>query len=96
MGRTVSPYSGQMENMLKRLYNFRKGLRKEDQEAFDFLMRAAKLQVQSGVMASNPNPLDSMILSALVSLKRENLQLKKDLDILKESLGTVQDDRSSV
>lgn len=96
MGRTVRPYSGQMENMLKRLENFRRGLRKEDQEAFDFLMRAAKLQVQAGVMASNPNPLDSIILSALVSLKRENLQLKKDLDSIRESLETSQNDRLSV
>lgn len=96
MGRTVNAYSGQMDNVMKRLNNFRRGLRKEDQEAFDFLMRAARLQVQSGVMASNPNPLDSMILSALVSLKRENLQLKKDLDLIKESLGKIQDERPSV
>ncbi|HMV77535.1 MAG TPA: hypothetical protein PL048_05940 [Leptospiraceae bacterium] len=96
MGRTISAYSGQMDNVMKRLNNFRRGLRKEDQEAFDFLMRAARLQVQSGVMASNPNPLDSMILSALVSLKRENLQLKKDLDLIKESLGKFQNERPSV
>lgn len=96
MGRTVNAYSGQMDNVMKRLNNFRRGLRKEDQEAFDFLMRAARLQVQSGVMASNPNPLDSMILSALVSLKRENLQLKKDLDLIKESLGKFQDERPPV
>lgn len=82
MGRTIEPYSRQIERIEERLKDFRKGLRKKDQEAFDELMRISKLQIQAGVMASSPNPFDSMMLSILISMMNEIKDLKSQTEKL--------------
>ncbi|EMY61023.1 hypothetical protein [Leptospira terpstrae] len=79
MGRTIAPYSRQMLQIEENLSDFRRSLRKSDQEVFDDLIRTAKLQVQAGVMASLPYPIDSMILSMLIETKKEMNELKKSL-----------------
>lgn len=71
MGRTIAPYSRQMLQIEENLSDFRRSLRKSDQEIFDDLIRTAKLQVQAGVMASLPYPIDSMILSMLIETKKK-------------------------
>lgn len=77
MGRTIAPYSRQMLQIEENLSDFRRSLRKSDQEIYDDLIRTAKLQVQAGVMASLPYPIDSMILSMLIETKKEINELKK-------------------
>ncbi|MCG6153107.1 hypothetical protein [Leptospira bandrabouensis] len=79
MGRTIAPYSRQMLQIEENLSDFRRSLRKQDQEIFDDLIRISKLQVQAGVMASLPYPIDSMILSMLIDLKKEINEIKKGL-----------------
>ncbi|MBM9547775.1 hypothetical protein JWG40_12150 [Leptospira sp. 201903074] len=79
MGRTIAPYSRQMLQIEENLSDFRRSLRKSDQEIYDDLIRTAKLQVQAGVMASLPYPIDSMILSMLIETKKEINELKKSL-----------------
>jgi|JI10StandDraft_1071094.scaffolds.fasta_scaffold143079_2 hypothetical protein len=79
MGRTVVPYSLVIEQVMHRFDNYRRTLRREDREAFDDLMRVAKMQVQAGVMAQHPNAFDSMSMAMLVQLKREINELKKNI-----------------
>ncbi|PJZ68229.1 hypothetical protein CH373_17820 [Leptospira perolatii] len=79
MGRTVIPYSRQIQYVEGSLQEFRRGLRKPDQEIFDELIRFAKLQVQAGVMASSAYPIDSMLLSMMIELKKEITHLKNEL-----------------
>lgn len=79
MGRTVAPYSIVIEQVLSRFENFRRTLRREDREAFDELMRVAKMQVQAGVMAQHPNAFDSMSMAMLVQLKREIDELRTEI-----------------
>ncbi len=86
MGRTVEPYSRQILRVEERLSDFKRALRKSDQETFDELIRAAKLNLQAGVMASNPNPLDSMLVSMILSLSKEVKSLQKELRSTKERL----------
>jgi len=75
MGRTIPAYSIQLEILEKRLGSFRRGLRKEDQDILDDILRWGKSQVQSGALASCPNPSDPVFFSALIELKRDlNLQ----------------------
>ncbi|HNA79610.1 MAG TPA: hypothetical protein PKY99_09165 [Turneriella sp.] len=76
MGRTVAPYSMIIEQVMHRFENFRRTLRRHDREAFDELMRVARLQVQAGVMAQHPNAFDSMSMAMLIHLKREIDELK--------------------
>lgn len=79
MGRTVMPYSLVIEQVLRRFDNYRRTLRRQDREAFDELMRVAKMQVQAGVMAQHPNAFDSMSMAMLVQLKREIDEIKKEI-----------------
>ncbi|TGK04657.1 hypothetical protein EHQ81_19055 [Leptospira selangorensis] len=85
MGRTVIPYSRQMQYIDASLGQYRRGLRKPDQEIFDELIRTAKLQVQAGVMASSPYPIDIMLLTMMIDLKKEILRLKKESEAFRKS-----------
>ncbi|MBM9576861.1 hypothetical protein JWG45_06805 [Leptospira sp. 201903070] len=87
MGRTVTPYSRQMQQVESGLLEFRRGLRKPDQEIFDDLIRTAKLQVQAGVMASAPYPIDTMLLTMMIDLKKELQKLKQEMSAVKVSKG---------
>jgi hypothetical protein len=71
MGRTIVPYSRQILQIEDSLDEFRRALRKPDQKIFDELIRTAKLQVQAGVMAASPYPIDSMLLTMIIQLKKE-------------------------
>lgn len=71
MGRTLAPYSMQIDMVLQRFGDFRRGLRKSDQAIFDRLIRFARLQLQSGVMASSPNPFDSMAMTMLLEMQKQ-------------------------
>ena len=84
MGRTVAPFSAQIEVTAERFASFRRALRKDEQKIFDRLFRSARLQMQAGVMAACPNPFDSMAMSMLIELQRQNDELRRDLDRLKE------------
>ena len=91
MGRTVAPYSITLQLTLERFKDFEKALRKDDKEIFQELMRFAKTQIQSGVMASNPNPFDSMSMTMHIHLAKklnsvleEIEKLKKEIEVLKE------------
>jgi hypothetical protein len=66
MGRTVLPYSHVWEEERSRWLKFRRALRREDQAQFDRLFELARLHLQAGVYASNPWPLESMLLSMLL------------------------------
>jgi hypothetical protein len=49
---------------------FRRGLRKEDQDALDELFRAARLQLASSAYAARPIPFESIIMAMLVAQQR--------------------------
>jgi hypothetical protein len=75
MGRTVIPFNQVVEQTFQRWAKFRRALRKEDQEAFDALLGAAKFHVPAGVYASDLNPTELIFLSLL-------LEHQKTLDAL--------------
>jgi hypothetical protein len=79
MGRTVLPYSHVWEEERQRWQKFRRALRQEDQAQFDRLFELARLHLQAGVYASNPWPLESMLLSML-------LEHEKALSVIEERL----------
>lgn len=91
MGRTVIPYSMVIDQVARRFDGFRKTLRRDDREAFDDLMRIARMQVQAGVMAQHPNAFDSMSMAMLIHLKREMSELKKLLQVRGELYGKHQE-----
>jgi hypothetical protein len=66
VGRTVLPYRQVLEREYNEWKKFRRGLRKEDQKAFDRLFDLARLHVQAGVYASSPWPLEAILISILL------------------------------
>ena len=76
MGRTVLPYSQILEREYNEWKKFRRGLRKEDQKAFDRLFDQARLHVQAGVYASRPWPLEAILISILLEHHKALEELK--------------------
>jgi hypothetical protein len=95
MGRTVLPYSQVWEAERQRWQKFRRALRQEDQIHLDRLFESARLHLQAGVYASNPWPMESLLVSMLLehqkalSAMAERLRrLKTEEDNLGEGPGT--------
>jgi hypothetical protein len=72
---------------------FRRGLRKEDQDALDELFRAARLQLASSAYAARPIPFESIAMSMLLAQQRAIRELKgriarlEKIDVTSETLG---------
>ncbi len=49
---------------------FRRGLRREDQEALDDLFRAARLQLAGCAYAARPIPFESIVMAMLIDQQR--------------------------
>ena len=70
MGRTVPTFTMVLQQELESWSKFRRGLRKEDQDALDDLFRAARLQLASSAYAARPIPFESMVMAMLVAQQR--------------------------
>jgi hypothetical protein len=88
MGRTVLPYSHVWEEERQRWQKFRRALRREDQAQFDRLFELARLHLQAGVYASNPWPLESMLLSMLLEHQKVISALEERLKKLEQKGAT--------
>ena len=73
MGRTLPTYNMLILQDLEReeWKRFRRALRKDDQEIFDELFIAPKIQMQAGAYASNAKPFETMLVCTLIELKQE-------------------------
>jgi hypothetical protein len=86
MGRTVLPFSMVLADQQKRLGQFRRTLRKQDQELFDELFERARLHVQAAVQAANPEPMESIFISVLIEMLRAEKRLQARVDELEKEL----------
>lgn len=66
MGRTVIPYTQIVEAERSRWQKFRRALRKADQKHFDQLFEQARLHTQAGAYASQPWPMEAILMSMLL------------------------------
>jgi hypothetical protein len=62
---------------------FRRGLRKEDQEVFDEIFRAAKLHLAENFYAMRAVPFESIMMSILVEQQKAIRGLKKEVERLR-------------
>ncbi|TGL18013.1 hypothetical protein EHQ47_18430 [Leptospira bourretii] len=89
MGRTITPYSRQIASLYEdRFKDFRRGLAKKHQSAFDEIMRIGKRQLVAGVMASNPYSIETVLLSAYVELKSDLEEMKLQIQKLSKTDGS--------
>jgi hypothetical protein len=86
MGRTVLPFSVVLAEQQKRWGQFRRSLRKQDQELFDELFERARLHVQAAVQEANPEPMESIFISVLIEMLRAEKHLRARVDELEKEL----------
>jgi hypothetical protein len=79
MGRTLPTFTMLVEQEAARWAKFRRALRREDQEAFDALLAAARYHAAAGAYASDALPFETMLLSMLVAQQRQIDTLQKRL-----------------
>jgi hypothetical protein len=70
MGRTVPTFTQVILQEMESWTKFRRGLRREDQEALDDLFRAARRQLAGSAYAARPIPFESMIMAMLIMQQR--------------------------
>jgi hypothetical protein len=83
MGRTVPTFTNLIDLELSSWTKFRRGLRKEDQEAFDEIFRAAKLHLAENFYAMRAVPFESIMMSILVEQQKAIRGLKKEVERLR-------------
>jgi len=76
MGRTVPTFTMVIQAEMETWTKFRRGLRREDQEAFDELFRAARLQLAGSAYAARPIPFESIVMSMLIMQQRMIKELR--------------------
>lgn len=82
MGRTVPTFTMVIQQEMQSWSKFRRGLRKDDQDALDELFRAARMQLASSAYAARPIPFESIAMSMFVSQQRVIQELKERIATL--------------
>lgn len=82
MGRTLPTFTGIIDNEIESWSKYRRGLRKEDQEIFDELFRAAKIHLAENFYAMRAVPFESIIISMLIEERKIIKKLQKELENL--------------
>jgi hypothetical protein len=80
MGRTVPTFTNLIDAELSSWTKFRRGLRKEDQEVFDEIFRAAKLHLAENFYAMRAVPFESMMMSILIEQQKAIRKLEKKVE----------------
>jgi hypothetical protein len=91
MGRTVPTFTMVLQQELEGWSKFRRGLRKEDQDALDELFRAARLQLAGSAYAARPIPFESIVMAMLVAQQRRIAALESYATRQGTPAGTVKE-----
>lgn len=83
MGRTLPTFTRIIDNEIESWSKYRRGLRKEDQEIFDELFRAAKIHLAENFYAMRTIPFESIIISMLIEERKILRKLQKEIENLK-------------
>ncbi len=81
MGRTVPTFTMVVQEEMETWSKFRRGLRKEDQEALDELFHAARTQLAASAYAARPIPFESIVMSMLIMQQRMIRRIQRRLSI---------------
>ncbi len=66
MGRTVQTFTGLIDSEIASWSKFRRGLRKEDQDIFDDVFRAARRHLAENFYAMRTIPFESIMMSIVI------------------------------
>jgi hypothetical protein len=79
MGRTVPTFTNLIDAELASWSKFRRGLRKDDQEVFDEIFRAAKLHLAENFYAMRAVPFESMMMSIMMEQQKAIRRLEGEV-----------------
>lgn len=82
MGRTLPTFTRIIENEIESWSKYRRGLRKEDQEIFDELFRAAKIHLAENFYAMRTIPFESIIISMLIEERKIIKKIQEEIENL--------------
>jgi hypothetical protein len=89
MGRTLPTFTRIIDSEIESWSKYKRGLRKEDQEVFDDLFRAARIHLAENFYAMRTIPFESIIISMLI----EQRKLIKSLQEQTEQRNVILSDR---
>jgi hypothetical protein len=92
MGRTVPTFTMVIQQEIESWGKFRRGLRREDQEALDELFRAARMQLAGSAYAARPIPFESIAMGMLLAQHRMINDLRERCERLEGRDGAGGDD----
>jgi len=92
MGRTIPTFTMVIQQEMESWGKFRRGLRREDQEALDDLFRAARLQLAGSAYAARPIPFESIAMCMLLAQHRLITDLQQRVKRLEEGYDEHTDD----
>lgn len=82
MGRTLPTFTGIIDSEIESWSKFRRGLRKEDQDIFDDLFRAARIHLAENFYAMRTIPFESIIISMLLEQRKLIKKLQERIETL--------------
>ena len=86
MGRTVPTFTNIIDSEIASWSKYRRGLRKEDQDVFDDVFRAAKLHLAENFYAMRTIPFESIIVSIAVEQRKLIKQMQDRIVRLEDQL----------
>ena len=92
MGRTLPTFTMVIQQEMESWAKFRRGLRREDQQALDELFRAARLQLAGSAYAARPIPFESIAMSMLLAQYRAITHLEARLSVLERAQAAAGED----
>lgn len=82
MGRTVPSYRLALDSEIRGWKGFRKALRREDQWAFDEMMKICRIYASAAGMATRPILAEAMFMSILLGQQKELKEIREALERL--------------
>lgn len=70
MGRTLPTFTRIIDSEIESWSKYKRGLRKEDQEIFDDIFRAARIHLAENFYAMRTIPFESIIISMLIEQRK--------------------------
>ena len=80
MGRTVPSFRMLLDSIIMELGDFKRALRRRDQQVFDRIMDMAREHASASTVAAAVDPMDTIVLSILIEQQKQIDDLKEDSD----------------
>ncbi len=80
MGKSVPTYRQELDRIISEWKKFRRGLRKEEREKFDELMREAKKHASAAQYQASSDPIESLFMSILLEHQKTLDRLERRLE----------------